>query len=403
MPLKEMPWGSLAEAKRELPGATVGQRYPEPWNTLRIVPHLCGNVDANDDTLGGYRPGSGPVSLLAAASLAAGVSVLATAVVRRLAPRWGLVDRANERSSHQGVVARGGGVGLVVGAAAGLALAAPPVDRSTTAVVLGGAIVSAFVGLAADRRGLSPFVRLACHMVVAIVVVAVAGGLDRLPLPFPLDVPLGPLGAALAVVWIVAAVNFYNFLDGIDGLAGVQAVVTGAGIALAAWEPFAAALGASLAGAALGFLLHNWSPSRIFLGDAGSGVLGFFFAAAPLLAAPESRPGAVTFVAASLFFFLADATWTLAARLARGARFYEAHREHVYQRLVIGGYSHPRVTLMLGLGALLVTLLALVAWRRESGPLAWAALALGASGFGAEVVFARRVAGPVAASGGARA
>jgi Fuc2NAc and GlcNAc transferase len=344
------------------------------------------------------------VTLLAVGSLAALVSALATAIVRGLAPRWGVVDRANERSSHRGVVARGGGAGLIVGAAAGLAVAgASAVGRSTTAVLVAGGIALAIVGLADDRRGLSPFVRLVSHLVAAMAVVGVAGGVDRLPLPSPADVPMGPLGPALAVVWIVAVVNFYNFLDGIDGLAGLQAAVTGTGIALAAWEPFAAALGASLAGAATGFLLHNWSPARIFLGDVGSGFLGFLFAASPFLAPPESRPAAVGFVAASLFFFLADATWTLLARVARGARFYEAHREHVYQRLVIGGYSHARVASMLGLGALLVTLVALAAWTWGSAIWGWAALALGTSGFGAELVLARRATGPVPADGGARA
>ena len=104
-----------------------------------------------------------------------------------------------------------------------------------------------------------------------------------------------------------------------------RAVVTGGGIALVAWDTFAAALGACLAGASLGFLFHNWAPARVFLGDVGSGVLGFCFASLPLLAPATLRPAAVRFVALSLFFFLADATFTLLARARRGERLHQAH------------------------------------------------------------------------------
>ena len=126
-----------------------------------------------------------------------------------------------------------------------------------------------------------------------------------------------------------------------------RALVTGTGLALAGWDPFAAAAGAAIAGGCGGFLLHNWSPARIFMGDVGSGTLGFLFAAVPLLAPPIERPRAVLFVATSLSLFLADATWTLVKRVARGARWYEAHREHAYQRLVIGGWTHARTTTLL--------------------------------------------------------
>jgi Fuc2NAc and GlcNAc transferase len=184
-------------------------------------------------------------------------------------------------------------------------------------------------------------------------------------------------------------VNFYNFLDGIDGLAALQGVVTGLGLALAGWDPLSAGLGAALAGACLGFLLFNWSPATIFMGDIGSCFLGYTLAALPLLAPVDARPRAVLFVALSLWLFLADATWTLARRVARGERWYQAHREHLYQQLALR-WGHGRVAAGLGLGSCLLTGMALLAWRRADAAWAWAGLAVALMFFAVEVEMVRR-------------
>jgi UDP-N-acetylmuramyl pentapeptide phosphotransferase/UDP-N-acetylglucosamine-1-phosphate transferase len=278
-----------------------------------------------------------------AASSAFVAALLVTPLIRSSARRWGLVDRPNTRSSHSAVIPRAGGLALLI--AVGLSLALAPVTwwGSSTAVgLVAGALVLAVVGVCDDRWGLPPLVRLGFQLAVAVALVGSAGALEHLFLPPPLDLALGPLGPVVSVLWIVAVVNFYNFMDGIDGLAGLQAVVTGTGIAVAAFDPFSSFLGAAVAGAAAGFLVFNWAPASIFLGDAGSSVLGYTLAGLPFLAAPESRAGTVLLVALSLWFFLADATWTLLRRLARGARVHEAHREHLYQRLVISGVGHSR-------------------------------------------------------------
>ena len=210
-------------------------------------------------------------------------------------------------------------------------------------------------------------------------------------------------GAPLAVVWIVAVVNFYNFLDGIDGLAAAQGMITGVGLTLAGWDPFAAACGAAVAGACAGFLLHNWAPARIFMGDVGSGALGFLFASLPLLASPPQRSRAAFFVALSLWFFLADATWTLARRIVRGERWYEAHRQHLYQQLVAAGGSHAHVTSSLALGALVLTAAALGGWYSPSPLVSWIALGLAVAGFGLELTLARRAQGARGSSPGTAA
>jgi Fuc2NAc and GlcNAc transferase len=327
---------------------------------------------------------------LATLALSLAAALAGTPLFLRVARRWGLLDRPNSRSTHTRVTPRGGGV--VVLAAASLAfplfLGAPL--SPAQAAVIGGALLMAGVGFVDDRLRLSVAPKLVLQVAIAAGVVWAAGGLARLPLPAPFDVALGPLGSLAAVAWLVGVVNFYNFLDGIDGLAAVQGVLTGAGIALAGWDAAASAAGAALAGASLGFLFFNWSPARVFLGDTGSALLGFTFAALPLLAPAAARPQAVFFVALSLWLFLADAAWTIGRRLALGQDVLAAHREHVYQRLVDHGLAHGDVALGVGAGSALLTVLALVAWRTGSAALGWSALAAGAVLFGLELALLRR-------------
>jgi Fuc2NAc and GlcNAc transferase len=313
---------------------------------------------------------------LTTAVVAFAVALAATPAVRFAAVRSGMVDVPGPRSTHARATPRGGGLAVLAAVGVALVLLAPASWRDRPEVVAlvlsGGAL--ALMGLADDRFSLPAASRLAFQVAMAAALVAVAGGVERVPLPAPLDVPLGPLGAAVAVVWVVAVVNFYNFLDGIDGLATLQGAATGLGIALAGWDPLASLFGAALAGGCAAFLLYNWSPARIFLGDVGSVVLGFAFAALPLLAPPAQRPRAVFFVAVSLGLFLADATFTLLRRFARGARWDEGHREHLYQRLVDTGSTHRAVALALGGGAVVLTGAALLGWRAGGALEAGAAL-----------------------------
>jgi Fuc2NAc and GlcNAc transferase len=254
-----------------------------------------------------------------------------------------------------------------------------------------GAILVTVAGLVDDRVRVPPLVRLALHLVAALAVVAAAGPFPRVPLPPPLDIPLGRAGAALAVLWIVAAINFYNFMDGIDGLAAVQAVITGGVVAIAAPEPLAAVLGAAVAGGSTGFLFFNWAPARIFLGDAGSGLLGYTLAAIPFLAPPATRDKVVLLVGSSLSLFLADATVCVVRRVAQGRRWDEPHREHVYQRWANSGAGHERVTTWIAAGSLVTTLLAFLAWREGAAAVAWAGLAAGMVLFAVEWRMVARV------------
>jgi Fuc2NAc and GlcNAc transferase len=158
--------------------------------------------------------------------------------------------------------------------------------------------------------------------------------------------PLGLAGSVGAALFIVWCVNLYNFMDGIDGIAagqGVVAALAGAALCGARGDLGLACAALTVAGANAGFLVWNWAPARIFMGDVGSGLLGFLFAVLGLAA---EREGAVPLLAWVLLFapFVADATITLIRRVARREAWYAAHRSHAYQRAVQAGWPHARVS-----------------------------------------------------------
>jgi len=308
---------------------------------------------------------------LAVAAAVFAASWAGTGLARRLLVRRGILDRPNARSSHRQATPRGGGIAVVAAiliAWAGLALA-----RGTLALAwppLAGALLLALVSWRDDLAGLGPLPRLAAQAL------AVGGALAVLPLPGPVFHGLLPAWAdlaltALAWLWFV---NLYNFMDGIDGLAGGEAAAIGIGLFLVAIASGGlggiAGPGLIVAAAALGFLPWNWHPARIFLGDVGSVPLGYLLGWLLLWAAAEGAWAATLLLP---LYFLADATLTLARRLARGARPWRAHREHVYQRAVVAGRSHAAVAgAVMGLNAFLIAAaVASVPWP------AWAPAALG--------------------------
>ncbi|HEY7514184.1 MAG TPA: lipopolysaccharide biosynthesis protein, partial [Vicinamibacteria bacterium] len=149
-------------------------------------------------------------------------------------------------------------------------------------------------------------------------------------------------------------------------------------------------LAASVAGGCAGFLPFNWAPARIFLGDVGSGLVGYTLATIPFLAPPETREKVVLLVGTSLWLFLADATTCLLRRVVRERRWYEPHRQHLYQRWVIAGASHARVTSWMVVGSAATSVVALLAWRTGALALQWGALALGTALFALEWRIVRR-------------
>ncbi len=215
-----------------------------------------------------------------------------------------------------------------------------------------GAAVLAVVSQIDDRRGLSARIRFGVHVVVVGVAIAVATG------PTGLSGWLA-LAAGFALVWLV---NLYNFMDGSDGMAGGMTVIGFAAYAMAAMprHPELALASAAVSGAGFGFLLLNFNPAKIFLGDAGSIPLGFFAGALGFWGWQHAA-WPVWFPALVFSPFIADATATLLRRLARGEKFWQAHREHCYQHLVKLTDSHLDVALVYYLLSLAGALVAFAA------------------------------------------
>ena len=280
----------------------------------------------------------GVTSLLASAVL--------TALVRRLALAHGVLDIPNERSSHSSATPRGGGVAIVVTAtAAVLVLAAQGnVPRDVCVALVGGGIAAAAVGFVDDRFSVPAGVRLAMHLLAAAWAVYWLGGLTAVRLGDHIA-PLGWVGGVLAVLGIAWALNLFNFMDGIDGIAASEAVfVAGAGALLSAGGGAGVTDAAAVfACACAGFLFWNWPPARIFMGDVGSGYLGYVIAVLALAAARENPVALWAWLILGGVFFV-DATVTLLRRLLRGERVYEAHRSHAYQWLARRWGSHAKVT-----------------------------------------------------------
>lgn len=285
---------------------------------------------------------------------------------------------------------RGGGLAIIAATAVSLwSFAAFASLSRETWILFAGACLVGMLGAIDDRRGLTPSIRLAVQLCASLFVVSLLGPVSGVPLPPPLNVPI-PAAAAwgFSIVWLLAVTNFFNFMDGIDGLAGGQAVATCVGVVVAAWSADAAALAVAVGGASAGFLFHNWSPARIFMGDAGSGFLGFTLAGMPLLAATGNRSGAVLAVAIGLALFLLDPIVTLIRRGLAGKNVFQAHREHLYQRLVPPEKPAGAVTSAYVAAALLLALLGAAGYRHP--PTAWIGCLAGVCAFAAVWHAARR-------------
>ena len=292
------------------------------------------------------------------------LSVLSVAVIRTVALRKALLDTPNERSSHKIPVPRLGGAAFVPVVLMGVSVLWWPAPLPWgVKIAYGAGVIALFlVSLLDDFYTLSTGKRFVVQFAVA--GAAVVAVLWAQPVCGAAMVEIA-LGASL-VVGVVGLLNVYNFMDGIDGIAGLQGVVAGLAWWGCAWylgAPAAGSLGLVLAAGAMGFLTLNWPPAKIFMGDAGSTVLGFSFAVLPLLVWVEAKPpsGFFSLLVVGLLLvwpFWADGAFTILRRLRKRENILKAHRSHLYQRLVIAGKSHQTVTVVYGALAVIGAFLA---------------------------------------------
>ena len=304
------------------------------------------------------------------ALLYAGLAGVAAAIAAAMA-RWRpLIDAPNARSSHAKPTPRGGGVGIVVATLCGWAMfwSAGFASRPAGAPEFGlaaGALVVALAGLMDDRRAQPAWIKLGAQALAAAIAIACGLAIERVALPGLGVVELGPLAVPLTALWLIGLTNAFNFMDGLDGLAAATATIAAAALALiaqAGGNGPVAALAWSLAAASAGFLLLNRPPARIFMGDVGSQFLGFAFAGLGVLMAQRvADGGGALLVPLLLFHFLFDTALTAWRRWRRGELLWQAHREHLYQRLNRTGLGHLAVTMAVSISALALAALALFA------------------------------------------
>ncbi len=280
----------------------------------------------------------------------------ATALARTYALRRQLIDHPGERRSHTSATPRGGGVSIVVVLLAALAVSMSAVPGHAGAAGLAGAglLLVAGIGWVDDHRPLPALPRLGTHVLAAALLawaLLIAGG--------------SGLDAATAFFAAVVLTNVWNFMDGIDGIAAAQATVVALAYALFAGQGPVFWLGLALVAASCGFLPFNFPRARIFLGDVGSGTLGYALAGLLALGSLQQEWGTRILLLFPLLPFLLDTTLTLLARIVRGEAWWLPHIQHAYQAWARARGGHAGVTLAYA-GAALATVLAMFAMRSWS-------------------------------------
>lgn len=269
------------------------------------------------------------------------ISLMLVLILARYARSSGMLDLPGTRQSHSEPTPTGAGAGLVAALVMGSVLtnSLMPLAREWMVVVLPAAVLLSALGWLDDRRGVSAAIRLAVQVLVSFALLAL------LPVG---QVSLSWWSWLLCGMALVGVMNVYNFMDGSNGMAGFQGVFAGLLLAGLYWQTAAPELAVPallLAAACLGFLPVNFPLARVFMGDSGSVPLGFGLAA--LIGLGISQ-GALSLPVGLMVLgvFLVDSGLTLLKRVFQGERWYTAHKQHVYQRLIAQGWPHSRVLLL---------------------------------------------------------
>ena len=282
--------------------------------------------------------------VIAAFLLSAGI----TGLMKVYAQRANLLDVPNQRSSHQVTTPRGGGLSIVAvffGALIVLYVFSYLPTDVFSSLLVGGVLVAG-IGFVDDHRHVPAKWRFLVQIIAATFAVTMLGGLPEIQLgDKPVD--LGMAGDAMAIVFMVWLINLYNFMDGIDGIAGIEAVciVGGALLVSSAGDggPITTLL-AVFVTSVLGFLVWNWPPAKIFMGDVGSGFIGFILAMFAIISSGMGLLPIWTWLILT-GVFVVDATLTLITRMINGEEWYSAHSNHAYQKASRRLKGHKPVTL----------------------------------------------------------
>jgi len=296
------------------------------------------------------------ISLLVIAAVAFIANYLFTKWYIGFARKNKITDIPTDRSSHSSPTPRGGGIGFVFTSIIAIILYALINGYLISAgllVFIFTAVIIALMGWLDDKFNLSRRVRFFVQAAAAFAVLLFMVNLSVVKVPMLFEINIGVAGFLLGIIFISGATNIYNFMDGVDGIASVQLFGVTIGWMFLSWiwhEPLLFSINLILFVTVLAFLKYNWSPAKVFMGDAGSLYLGFFCATMPFIAAYQSDvlniQDTIWYGIILLWPFLFDGTFTLVRRFSNGENIFEAHRSHLYQRLNIIGVSHAKISLL---------------------------------------------------------
>lgn len=278
--------------------------------------------------------------------LLAVLSYAGVAYFCRVAWKYQILDQPNERSSHLKPTPLGGGLVIVLIVLATGAWVANEIDWHRSLIYIISASIMAWMGWRDDVHSLPAIFRLVVQGLIAIASIWGMGYFKVVAIPLFGDLQLGLVGLVITFLWIVGLTNAYNFMDGINGNAGGVAFTAALGWMWLSsdtqtWFVFWVAL--AIAASSLGFLGHNWSPAKVFMGDVGSTFLGYTFAVLSLVSADQGGD-ALLIGTLLMWIVIMDSFVTFLGRLFKRENVFTGHRSHLFQRLVLGGYKHTTIS-----------------------------------------------------------
>ncbi len=276
------------------------------------------------------------------------LSILITPIVKVIATRLEVYAQVNERTVHNGKIARIGGVAIFVSFMIGMALFMKT-DQTINGILIGGAIM--FIGgLVDDMLTLSPKAKLSFQIVAAIVLIYVSKvSLGVIRLPFNITIDMGFISFLVTFAWIIGITNAVNLIDGLDGLAGgISAIIliVIATMAMIEGRLDIVTISLILAGATLGFLFFNFHPASIFMGDCGALFLGFIIASISLLGFKSSTIMTLALPILLLMVPIIDTLGAIIRRKLKGLKFSQADKEHTHH-LLMKRFGHRNTVIIL--------------------------------------------------------
>lgn len=290
-------------------------------------------------------------------------SIIITPLVKKLAIKIGAVDKPNQRKVHQKIMPRLGGLAIYLSFIIGLLILRPGGEYFLPILI--GSIIIIITGVLDDMIELSAKVKLLGQLAAALVVVLGGVNVDYINIPFMGELNLGPLSIPLTIIWIVGITNAINLIDGLDGLAaGVSsiALITISGMAILKGDMFVVSMGLIVLGSTLGFLIYNFHPAKIFMGDTGALYLGYMIAVLSLLGFKNVTMISLIIPVIILGVPISDTFFAIIRRIVNKQPLSAPDKSHLHHCLLRLGFSHRQTVLliyalaaMFGLAAVILT------------------------------------------------